>query len=440
MAASALPPAAPPVDVDWRRHLRRAYWIVVIVFVVFGGWSAVARLDGGVVAPGAIAVEGNRKTIQHLEGGIVEEILVREGSAVQQGDLLLRLSETRPLATVEAARKQLAALLATEARLHAQRDNKPAIIFPDEVLRQQADPLVAASMRENVQQFAARRTSLMRGLEVLDAQLSQIEKDITQAQDDERSALTRLQSIDRELPGLQSLMSRGLTTMQRVTMLERERVLTVASLDKSSNDLMRSRDRVTEVKARRSQLEQEYRQEAAALVPDLRRAINDLLQQLKVAEDTLVRLEIRAPVSGTVHQLRIFTQGGVLRAGDPVLDIVPQDADLIVRARISPIDVDRIHIGQSVEIRLPQFQRFQSEVIRGSVRTVSRDALIDEATRAPYFAADILVNVETVPEHLRNRLVAGMVADIIVLTAERTAFSYLVSPLLNRMALGLRER
>jgi HlyD family type I secretion membrane fusion protein len=431
---------APPVLTDWRAVIRQGFILVFITFGVFGTWSAFAKIDGGVVAPGAIAVESNRKTLQHLEGGIVEELLVRDGTDVKEGDILLRLESTRTLAASETYRKQEAALLVHEARLRAQSSSESVIILPPEVVAQQGDPLVAAAIREHQQQFATRRESLARAHDVMDTQIRQTEKETDQARDDERSARLRLTSIDRELPGLQSLLARGLIPLPRVTALERERAVAQNAIDKSVNDFNKNKDRLAEIQARRTQLEQEYRQEAATALPDIRRSLNDIVQQVIVAKDAMKRIDVRAPVSGTVQQLRIFTKGGVIKPGDPILDIVPSTSELVVRARVATIDIDRVRPDLPVEIRLPQFQRFQSEVIRGSVRTVSRDTLIDEASRQPYFALEVIVERATVPDYINERLVAGMTADIIILTSKRTVLGYLVAPFMNSMALGLRER
>lgn len=430
----------PVVSTDWRGSLRSGFVIVIATFGIFGGWAALAKIDGGVVAPGTIAVEANRKTVQHLEGGIVEELLVRDGSLVKEGDVLLRLDQTRVTASSDTFRKQEAALLVHEARLKAQSNSEPTFAIPPTVLAQQGDPLVAAAIRDHQRQFEAKRQTLAGGLDILATQIRQARKDADQARDDERAARLRLASIDTELPGLRSLLAKGLTQLSRVAGLERDRLVIQNALDKATNDIVRTREKIAEFEARHVQLEQEYRQEAATALPDVRRMINDVVQQILVASDAQKRSDVRAPVSGTVQQLRIFTQGGVIRAGEPILDIVPSTSELVVKARVSTIDIDRVRPDLPVEIRLPQFQRFQSEVVRGSVRSVSRDTLQDETTKQPYFALEVVVDRSSIPEYINERLVAGMTTDVIILTSQRTVLGYLVAPLANRVALGFRER
>ncbi len=430
---------------DWRGMVRFGFCIIAFTFVGLGGWSAVAHLDSAIVADGTVAVESNRKTIQHLEGGIVSEILTRDGNLVHEGEILLRLDPTRDEATDRTYREQLTIALAMDARLIAQRDMLDKVQFPETLLSRLSDPLVAAATRDNDGQFQNRRASLLRLIDVLEKQIAQAEREVEQAVVDQNTAQDQLASIALELPNLRILLAKGLVALPRVTALERQQIQTRGQLNSAKINVVKGRDKIAELGARIDQARQDYRQEAANAIPDVRKTISDAKQQLVIASDALQRVDIKAPVTGTVQQMRIFTIGGVIRPGDPILDIVPVSDTLVVRARITPVDIDRIAPGMKVDIRIPQFMKFLIKPIEGVVRSVSKDSMVDPTSGSagqslPYFGAEISVDRASVPEEVRDRISAGMVVDTIIRTQDRTVLSYLAAPLLNRLAKSMRER
>jgi HlyD family type I secretion membrane fusion protein len=435
---------APVPSTDWRVMLRAATGVIVVTFVVLGGWSAVARLDSAVVADGAVAVESNRKTIQHLEGGIVREILVRDGDIVRQGDTLIRLDPTRNAAADLGYREQLAIASALQARLVAQRDMADRIELPSEVTSLKDDPLIVNAIHDNQSQFDNRRESLTRGTEVIEKQVAQAQDEIRQATLDQRTAQQQIESINIELPNLKVLLGKGLVALPRVTTLERQLIQVQGQLETAQISKTKAIEKVGELRARIEQLKQDYRQEAANALPDVRKTISDARQQLVVANDALQRIEIKAPVTGTVQQLKMFTIGGVIRPGDPIMDIVPSTDVLVVRAKVMPVDIDRIVAGDAVEVRVPQFVRFELRPIMGAVRSISRDSIQDApgpgGPAQPYFAVEVAVDRASIPDEIRDRMSAGMTVDAIIRTQERTVLSYLVAPLRNRLAKSMRER
>lgn len=435
---------APIAPTDWRVMIRAAAGIIVFTFVFLGGWSAVAHIDSAVVADGSIAVESNRKTVQHLEGGIVREILVRDGDVVHQGETMLRLDPTRDAATDKGFRQQLAIASAQQARLMAQRDMTDKIDFPPEVTAFTDDPLIVNAVHDNQSQFNHRRESLLRGSEVIEQQLAQARDEIRQADLDEKTAQQQIDSIGIELPNLRMLLEKGLVALPRVTTLERQLIQVQSQFDSAKINKTKAKEKVAEYQARVDQIKQDYRQEAANAMPDVRKTISDAKQQLIIAGDALQRIEIKAPVTGTVQQLKMFTVGGVIKPGDPILDIVPLSDTLVVRAKVLPIDVDRILTGEAVEIRVPQFMKFELKPIMGAVRSISRDSIIEPASSAgpsqPYFAVEVAVDRNAISEDIRDRMIAGMTVDAIIRTRSRTVLSYLVAPLTNRLSKSLRER
>jgi S-layer protein transport system membrane fusion protein len=437
--------AAPRASTDWRRMLRVGFAVITITFVGLGGWTAFAHIDSAVVAEGTVAVETSRKTLQHLEGGIVAEILTRDGDLVHEGDVLLRLDPTRSEATDRIYRQGLAIALAIEARLAAQRDLSDTVRFPPEVLSQKDDPLIAVAMRDNDGQFQNRRDSLLRLIDVLEKQIAQAEREVEQAVVDQKTAQDQLDSIDIELPNLRLLLGKGLVAIPRVTTLERQQMQTKGQFETAKINIIKGRDKIAELRARIDQARQDYRQEGANAIPEVRKTIGDARQQLVIASDALQRVEIKAPVTGTVQQLRIFTIGGVIKPGDPILDLVPQSDTLVVRAKVMPVDIDRIGPGMKVDIRVPQFLKFEIKPIEGVVRSVSRDSMVDQTPGAsnpqlPYFVIEVAVDRAGIDEELRDRLTAGMMVETIIRTQERTVLSYLTAPLRNRLAKSMRER
>jgi HlyD family type I secretion membrane fusion protein len=435
----------PPASTDWRRMVQVGACVITITFVGLGGWSAFAHLDSAVVAEGTVAVETNRKTIQHLEGGIVSEILTRDGNLVHQGDVLLRLDPTRSEAANNTYREELAIALAMEARLIAQRDMLDKIQFSEDVLSHKDDPPVAAAMRDNESQFENRRESLLRLIDVLEEQIAQAERDIEQATVDQKTAQDQLDSIEHELPNLRVLLTKQLVALPRVTTLERQQIQTKGQFDSAKINIVKGRDKIAELRARIDEARQDYRQEAANAIPDVRKTVGDARQQLVIASDILQRVEIKAPVTGTVQQMRIFTIGGVIRPGDPILDIVPLSDTLVVHAKVMPVDIDRIEPGMKVDIRIPQFMKFVIKPIEGVVRSVSHDSMVDptpgpSGQSLPYFAVEVTVVRASIAEELRDRITAGMAVDAIIHTQERTVLSYLSAPLRNRLAKSMRER
>ena len=432
--------SAPQPSADYRSTLLRGYGVVLGSMLALVGWSALARIDSAVVASGVISIESNRKTVQHLEGGIVSEILVRDGDVVKQGDVILRLDQTRSAASEELYRKQQAIALALETRLMAQVNQLESLVFPPQVNALASDPTVQAAQVDNQRQFEGRRRTFLSAFSVLESQISQAQKDINQARSDKQTAEQQLGSVVQELRPLEKLLQQGLVPLPRVTGLQRQEQQLRGASAKADIDLARATERTVEIESKQRQLRQEYSQEAATAIPDVRKTLSDLEQQLVLARDTLKRVDILAPVGGTIQQLRIFTIGGVIKPGDAVVDIVPVSAKLVAKARVMPVDIDRVYQGQPVEIRLPQFQRYQSEVMRGTVRTVSRDTVPDETNKQSYYAMEIEVDRTSIPPEIDSKLVAGMTTEVIVPTGERTVLQYFVSPLMNRLAISLRER
>lgn len=430
---------APIAPGDWKSVLSYGYAIMVFTVVVTFTWAAVARIDGAVLAPGVVSVSSNRKEIQHFEGGIVREILVRDGSVVKKGDVLLRLDPTRSLAAAETYEKQLAQALAQEARLDAQRSLAKQVTFPDKVTSLASDPQVAAAISDNKRQFESRLATLQSSLDVIDAQLSQAQKQIEQAAITKKTSEDQLVTVKSELEGVMTLYKKGFVALPRVTALQRQESGLQGAIDGAVVSISQAEDKVKELTATADQLRKAYVQEAAAALPDVRKNIGDLTQQIIVARDSLKRVDITAPVSGSVQSMKIFTLGGVVRPGDVIMEIVPSSDVLVLRARVDPMDVDRVRSGEDVDIQFSQFREFKSEMIKGKLETLSQD-VIEDKDRGPYYAAEVSVDRSTIIPELRDRIIPGMQATVFMPTGERTALQFLIAPVVDRFTASMRDR
>ena len=422
---------------DWRRPAIFGYLIIVMTILVPAAWSATARLDSAVVASGVVAVESNRKTVQHLEGGIVQEIFVREGQRVREGDTLIKMDPTQAQANFDLQENQLYAALAQESRLVAERDGADEIKFPDE-LEDRAGATVARAVSDQIKEFHDRRASLSGQVDLLEAKIGQYKTEIEGLIVQQKSTEDQLHWIIEELSDLRILLDRNLVQKTRVLALEREKSRLEGVLGRSTADQARAQNGIGEAQLQIRQLRQKFLEDVSGQILDVRQKIADLREKVRVAKDVFRRLIITAPVSGTVQNLKVFTVGGVIKPGEPLLEIVPDRDRLIVQAHVAPHDTESVVAGMPAEIRFTAFRTNILPLVMGHVESVSRDRLIDEATKRPYFLAQIVV--EDVPFEVRERLSAGMPADVLLPTGERTVLDYLVRPLKDRINSALREK
>jgi HlyD family type I secretion membrane fusion protein len=425
---------------DWRGLARIGYIFLASVFGVTLVWAFLVRLDGGAVAQGVVSVESSRKTIQHLEGGIVREILVRDGDTVQRDSVLVRLDPTRIDSTNELYRVQLATALAQEARLIAEREMKDNVAFPAEITEIESNPTVARAISDQTRQFQVRRDNLMQTIQMAEAQIAQAVKEAQQNDIDNATSRAIQETATRELEAVQYLYDKNLVALPRLTALQREKARVEGVIASTEAGKVRLQEKIREFTGRRDKLTQDYRQDAAGRLGDLQKSISELRQQVILAGDSQRRIDVRAPITGVVQQMRIFTVGGVIRPGDPIMDLVPTSDDLVIRAKVSTLDIDRIQAGMDAEVRFPSFRTFGLPVIRGNVVAISRDRLMDEVTKEPYFDAQVNVGRNDLPESLRSKLSAGMPAEVVMTTGERNVFDYLVSPIIERFHTSMRER
>ena len=423
---------------DWRVPAIAGYVLIVGTFLVLGGWSAFARLDSAITATGVVSAETNRKTVQHLEGGIVREIHVREGQHVQAGQVLFRLDRTQAKAGYELQRNQLDSAIAQEARLIAERDGQDQIALPQELLDRADDPNVKRAIADQVAQFQERCGSLKGGVQILDAKIDQYQLEIEGLKQERSGTANQLGFVNEELVDVRHLFEKQLTQKSRLMLLERERSRLEGLIGRSTADESKARNGIEEARLQIRQLRQKFQEDVANSMLETRQKINDLREKVRVAQDVLSRVDILSPSTGVAQNLRVFTSSGVVKAGEPMVDVVPERDALIVQAHVQPQDTENLQPGMPAEVRFSSFQTRILPIIVGKVESISRDRLVDEQTKQPYFLAQVVV--DDIPSFVKDRLSAGMPADVIFPTGERTVLDYLVRPLKDRLRSVMLEK
>jgi HlyD family secretion protein len=424
-------------DASWRRVAVAGYVLIFVTFGVVGGWAAVAKIDRAVAAPGVVAIESNRKTVQHLEGGIVREILVKEGDAVSQGAILFRLENVQAKANYQTIESQLYTLLAMEARLIAERDQKAEITWPEELVTPNSDGAFDSHIAaDQVAEFNKRRSSLQDQVEMLKSRIDQLGDEIRGTQMEKASAEGQIDFINKELIGLRELNEKKLIPATRLYAMERERERLEGAIGEAIANIAKSNGAIGEYNIQIQQLREKFQEDVAKSLVEVREKLADVRQKLVVAKDVLHRIEVVAPVAGTVQNLKVFTIGQVIRQGEPLLDIVPKNERLIIEVQFSPSDIDGVYEGQEAEVRFPAFHSRMIPLILGHLESVSRDRLVDEASKQPYYRGIVVLDNMEIPEELRSRVRAGMPAEVIVASGERTVLSYIVSPLTQTLRKG----
>ncbi len=422
------------------RAIRIGLIVIVSAFLVGGGWMALAPIAGAVIAQGAVKVDMNRKTVQHQEGGIVKEILVRDGERVTQGQTLLVLGDVRVDAAYDSLRTQRDSELARQARLAADRALTAAIAFPDELqARAASDPKVAEVLQREEALFVARRQTLHEQTRLIEQQARQA--------DDEAVALKRQIAAESRALGLQRdeldanrrLMAQGFVGAMRVKTVDRAAADYEARISERQAELAKARQRASELALRVKTLENQFMQAAADELKDSSNKLFDLEERLRPSKDAAERQRIVAPIAGEVVDLKFTSLGAVVGPRDPILDIVPTDGKLIMEGRIRPEDINYVHVGSAADVRLTAFKSRLTPVVAGKVLYASADRLVDRASGTPYYT----VQVDVAPEALREagnlRLQAGMPVEVFIKTGERTVLQYLLDPLTAFVSRALRE-
>ncbi|KFC64608.1 putative RTX secretion protein D [Bosea sp. LC85] len=440
MSASPSNPRRPVASSDWRQPIKAA-WVAIFVFFGVGGvWAAYSRLDQAAIAKGEIVSQSNRKTIQHLEGGIVQEVLVRDGQLVQEGSLLVRLADVSAAGNLTVLKSQLIAAVAEEARLVAERDDLPAVAFPNEVSSDASDPTTARVIADQLSQFRERRANYQGQINILTSKISQLSEQIKGFEQVNISGKEQTSKIRDELVGLHALYAKKLIPVTRIYALEREMARIQGEVGQSASEIARLKQAAGETQLQIDQMRSRFLETVSRDLPATRKVIVETRAKMHSATDVVQRIDIRAPQTGVVQGLKVFTVGGVVRPGDVLMELAPVSDVLLARIEINPLDIDGIAPGLDAEIMFPAFATRRPPLFRGKVTSVSRDRLLDEATRRPYFAGEVTIEQDAIPENYKKRIVPGMPVEVFVATGERSALQYIVGPVLQRMQRSMREQ
>lgn len=413
---------------------------VLTVGVFCGGlgtWAMLAPLDSAVVGPGELAVHGNRKTVQHREGGIVAALLVQEGSVVEQGQVLVRLDDTQARAVYDVHHSQLLADEALSARDLAELAGAHDIAFPPDL--KPDDPVAAAVMNRERIVFRSHRELLAQQLDVVDQRIVQAHAQQLGAQQQFASMGRQLALAEQELRAVAELQKVGLEAKNRMLELERGVESLRGQVGQLTSDVARFGSEAVELQAEKLRLRQTADDDATHELRDAQLRINDVLPRLAADRDTLRRLEIRAPISGEVVNLAIFTKGGVIEPGRPIMDIVPASPTIVAEADFRPEDVEHLHVGQAAEVMATGFSLREAAPIDGKVTVISADRVTDPKTGHSYFKAEVALVKDHEGGALLRQLGPGMPVEVIVPTKARTVFDYLVGPLRQSFRGAMRE-
>ena len=425
---------------DPRVYAFIGYAIIVFAFVVLGGWAAITPLGSAVVASGVVTTEGNKKTIQHLEGGIHQRDIDPRRPARRGRGGHSSLDDTSPKANLEIFRNQLYAAVARETRLAAELDGSPDVQFPDELTAVSNDPIAAKAIEDQVAQFKERRASLEGQVSILRSRADQLRQEI-EGLDRQRAANEeQINFIIDELRDVRGLYDKSLVSKTRWLALERERARLSGEIGRAMSDHAKAEKSIGETELQITQTKQKFQEDASRDLVDTREKLRDLRNKFVVARDAFRRLDVEAPVTGRVQNLKVFTVGAVARQGEPLLEIAPDQDRLVVQAHVSTLDIEGVRIGNAAEVRFPAFHDRTMPMIAGNVISISQDRLMDEATKQPYYLALVDVPEENIPEHYRGKVASGMNAEVIMPIRERTALNYLLEPLRNRLRTAFRER
>lgn len=405
-----------------------------IVFILFGGWMAYAPLATSAVAVGKVSADLNKKTIQHLEGGQVESIYVKDGDRVKEGDTLLKLSDIQVKAQLDILKAQHQEAMALLARLQAQRDDAKSISFPNALVDAKAK-----SDQKNIFESVQKRFQEEEAL--TQNRVIQAQNQIKGLESLIESKKNRVASNAEEVREWEDLLKQKLVDKQRIRELQRENNLLEGEIASSTSEIEKLKEQIREFQTQQQLREKEFMNETLERFVETKTALSDLESKIKASEDVLSRTSITAPIGGVVVGMSMHTIGGVVAPGKPILDIVSQDSGLYVVAQVQVTDIDKVQPGLLADIRFSAFNLKNTHVIEGKVIHVSADSFLDEASKNQYYEAKIEVTPQGLQE-LQNygfTLVSGMPAEVMIKTGERTTLSYFLKPLTDMFSRGFNE-
>lgn len=431
-------PSAPRLTDTMRGPVIVGLIIVIGFFGIAGGWAALSPLDGAVVGDGVVTVDGNRKTVQHLEGGIVRDILVHDGDQVKVGDILMHLDDRRLRSQVEIVSQQLVIARATEARLTAELGGAQAIAFPPDLVASSED-YVRRALLSQTQAFDARRTALLGNQSVLQHRIDDLQQQIEGKQQRQTALEAQLKSIADEQESLSGLIDQKLTTRTRTLDLERAAASVDADVSDNLAAIASAHQQIAETRQQSIQLVNDQRAQITGDLGDAEAKVLDLTPQLDAASATLARAVVYSPYEGRVVGMKVFSTGAVIPPGGAILDIVPDQTELVVTTKLNVQDIADVSPGASAELHFTSTKRMYVPMMRGKVQTISADRLTDDRTGLAYYQAQVVVDPQEVKQSTDIALYPGMPAQVMIVTKQRSALEYLLGPLFASLDGSFRQ-
>lgn len=422
------------------RELRTGLRILVLATVLGGGWFVFMPLAGAVVVPGNLVVQSNVKTIQHPTGRVVAEIRVQNGTRVSAGDLLVRLDATQAQASLQVISKQLDEMRAKIARLSAERDGLSRIENPPELTARATDETVKSLLVSEASLFNARYTARQSQKDLLQSRIGQLTEEIAGFEAQVASKTKQVELITGELAGVQELYDKHLVPLPRLTALQREAARIDGERGQLTSSIAETKSKIGEAQLQIVRLDQDFRTDVVKELGDAQGKEAELVERSVAARDLLDRIEIRAPTSGVIHQLAAHTIGGVIRAGDMIMEVVPDTDDLQIEARLQPADIDQVRTGQTAFVRFTAFNQRTTPQLTGTVSYVSADTSRDQQTNASFFTVRVVLSEDERRRLAGQQLVPGMPAEVFMQTGSRTMMSYIFKPIVDQMRRAFVEQ
>ncbi|MCK1535384.1 HlyD family type I secretion periplasmic adaptor subunit [Bradyrhizobium sp. 171] len=426
---------------DSIRRIALVGWLIIAVF--FGGlgtWAVTAPLNGAVVANAVIKVEGNRKSVQHLDGGIVNELHVREGDKVLAGDLLILLDETQARAEYDVLTQEFAVLRATEIRLLTELEHGSELVMPPDLKARTNDPYLKSVWNGQLRQFQSRRAALEGQRSVIREKINQLGSQIVGAEAQAKSFTDQINSIHKEATDIAPLVERGLIARPRILQLERTAFGLEGQIADTTANIAKARQAIAEQEQQIAQLDNDRMTDVTKDLRDTQAKLLEVIPKAMNAKAVLGRMEIRAPYTGRVVGLSVFSVGGVIQRGDKILDIVPDEDSLTIEAQVGVDDISDVHPDTRAEVHLTAYKQRIVPIIHGDVIQVSADRLTDPKTNAPYYTAFVRIDRDELAAMPNIRLYPGMPATVMIPTVQRTAFEYIVGPLATSFNQSFRQK
>ncbi len=424
------PGAAPsPLPVDPKRSILAGMVVVLIAMGGFIVWAATAPLAEAVVAAGTIKVDSNRKKIQHLEGGTIKDILVRDGDKVSTGDVLVRLDETRAAASLAILRDGYDVAVAQEARLLSERDGAEDIQFPRSFTERSGEPTISEIMTSQRALWQARREAVAGEVAILEKQIAGLQQDVDGRKAQVRSENKQLVFVRDELASVRKLHQKGLGGKQRVLELERESARLEGSRAEHQSEIATAQTEMSRKELEIHQVRAAFREKVVSELKQVQAEIFDYRERMNAAEHVYKQTEVRSPVDGVVVDIGVHTIGGVVSPGETLLELLPSNDELIIEARVNPQDIDKVTVGLPAAIRMTAFNQRTTPELDGQLRYVSADALLDNKTGETYFISRVEVPLEQVERLGDKQILPGMMAEVFIRTGERTMADYLLQPI-----------